>query len=474
MATITIQHLTYAPPARETPVLKDLTATFRGGRFSLLTGPSGSGKTTLLRLIAGLTPLPTTGTITFDDQALASLPATTRSRSVALLFQEPSTQFTMDTVTNELRFVLENQAVDPAQMPARIDAALAFVGITKLRDRALMQLSGGEQQKVALASIVAMDSDVILLDEPFASIDPPTRQVLMTKLVQLCRERHKTVILADHDLSGYDQWVDHLTVLDHGMATQLSTEATQARLAAFTPERLRLTQVQLPAPGAPQVLTGHQLGLRRGTRQLLRPQDLAILAHKTTLITGPNGSGKSTFFRSLVRLSSYDGMITYRQQDIQKLRRRTYARHVGLMFQAAQAQFLNVTLGEELALSQKNGQHAYFTPDRVAAALKALQLDGREDQVIYSLSSGQQKKFQLLCMLMMAPDVLLLDEPLKGLDLASIHAVRQLLTTTQADLKLTLVLISHQLSGLDSFIDYHLALADQHFSYQAQEVRHES
>lgn len=465
MATVSIQHLTYTPGDRPTPVLRDLTATFAGGRFSLLTGPSGSGKTTLLRLLAGLTPVPDGAALTFDGRPLAAIAPTQRSRAVALLFQEPSTQFTMDTVAHELQFVLENQSVDPAEIPTRITAALDFIGITALRDRQLMQLSGGEQQKVALASIVAMDSDVILLDEPFASIDPPTREILLTKLVALCTQHQKTIILADHDLSGYAQWVDHLTVLDHGQATQLSARATQDRLAAFTPARLRLSHISLPTATTPSILVGTQLGLRQGDRQLVRPQNLAFAAHRTTLITGPNGSGKSTLFRALVRLGAYQGRLTYRDHDIQKLRRRAYARHVGLMFQAAQSQFLNVTLGEELALSQQNGNADYFTPDRVQAALEQLNLAGREDQVIYSLSSGQQKKFQLLCMLIMAPDVLLLDEPLKGLDLASIHAALDLLTTTQRDLHLTLILISHQLSGLDAFVDYHLVLHQQQFSY---------
>lgn len=465
MATVNIEHLTYAPD-HQAPVLKDLTATFLGGRFSLLTGPSGSGKTTLLRLIAGLTPLPTGATLTFNGQPLAAQSPQQRSQTVALLFQEPSTQFTMDTVTNELRFALENQQVSPAAMPGKIDAALAFVGITDLRDRNLMQLSGGEQQKVALATIVAMDSDVILLDEPFASIDPATRQTLLDRLVKLCRDQGKTIILADHDLSGYAQWIDHLTVLHAGQVTTLSVAATQARLAAFTPERLQLTHVQLPTAQDKSCFEAKGFGLSQNDRTLILPEDLPLLTHKTTLITGPNGSGKSTFFRSLVRLGRYQGTITYQGRDIQRIRRRTYARHVSLMFQSATAQFLNVTVAEELALSQRYGNATYFTPDRIQAALAQLDLSGRDEQIIYSLSSGQQKKLQLLCMLMMAPEVLLLDEPFKGLDLNSIQAALTLLTTTQRDLDLTLIIISHQLGGLSPYVDYHLDLAHQQLTYQ--------
>ena len=447
-------------------MLDRLSGTFLAGKFSLLTGVSGGGKSTLLKLIAGLLPNDEPASITFDDQPLSAIAPGQRASTVAMLFQEPSTQFTMDTVENELRFALENQQVPATEIPRRSDAALAFVGITPLKHRKLMQLSGGEQQKVALAIIVAMDSDVILLDEPFASIDPPTRLVLLEKLVALCTKRGKTIILADHDLSGYQQWVDHLAVLADGQLHLLSTAETQTRFAAFTPQRLQLTHVQLPNDQLTVCLRGTQLGLAHGARQLLTPQNLKFYAHRTTLITGPNGSGKSTLFKALVRLGHYQGHITYRDTDIKKIRKRHYARQVGLMFQAASAQFLNVTVAEELALSQKYGNSTYFTSARIQQLLQQLNLAGRDDQVLYSLSSGQQKKLQLLCMLIMAPAVLLLDEPLKGLDYASIQAVMHILTMVQRDLNLTLILISHQLSGLNDLVDLHLQLADHQLTYQ--------
>lgn len=466
MATVTIQSLTYTYPKQSRPVLDHLSGTFPTGKFSLLTGVSGGGKSTLLKLIAGLLPNPDDTTVTFDGQPLNAITPTDRAKTVAMLFQEPSTQFTMDTVENELRFALENQQVPAGEIADRSDAALAFIGITDLKFRKLMQLSGGEQQKVALAIIVAMNSDVILLDEPFASIDPPTRLVLLEKLVALCNERGKTIVLADHDLSGYQQWVDHLAVLADGHLTLLSVDETRARFAAFTPQRLQLTHVQLPSDQLTVCLQGTALGLAHGDRQLIAPQSLSFYAHKTTLITGPNGSGKSTLFRALVRLGHYQGHIAYRDTDIKKIRKRRYARQVGLMFQAAAAQFLNVTVAEELALSQKYGNSTYFTPDRVHALLDQLNLAGRDEQVLYSLSSGQQKKIQLLCMLIMAPEVLLLDEPLKGLDYASIQAVMAILKTVQHDLDLTLILISHQLSGLDALVDLHLQLEDHQLTYQ--------
>ncbi|MFC6274413.1 ABC transporter ATP-binding protein [Levilactobacillus tangyuanensis] len=471
MAVVNVTHLTYHYAHQSKPVLNDLNVTFPTGKFSLLTGASGGGKSTLLKLMAGLMPLSDTGTITYDGRPWSSIPAGQRSQTVAMLFQEPSLQFTMDTVENECRFVLENLQVDPATMPDRIAASLAFIGITALRHRNLMTLSGGEQQKVALAIIVAMDSDVILLDEPFASIDPIARQVLLDKLVALCTDHGKTIVLADHDLSGYAEWVDHLAVLEHGQVNLLSPSETQARFANFTPAKLAIHPA-MPRPTNPIVLQGSQIRLYQGDRDLIKPQNLAFYEHKTTLITGPNGSGKSTLFRALVRLGHYQGTFNYHETNIQKIRQRRYARQVSLMFQTAAAQFLNVTVAEELALSLKYGRTKDFPSERIDQLLERLDLSGRHDQVLYSLSSGQQKKLQLLCMLIMAPPVLLLDEPFKGLDLASVTTVVAILREIQAEFKLTLILVSHQLSGLDDLVDYHLQLDHQHLQYVG--VFHES
>lgn len=465
MVNVSIHNLTFTYPQQSRPVLNAVNASFPAGQFSLITGVSGGGKSTLLKLIAGLLPSDTTG-ITFNNRTLTAIPATQRSRTVAMLFQEPSTQFTMDTVANELQFALENQQVPANEIPQRLTAALDFIGITALRNRKLMHLSGGEQQKVALAIIVAMDSAVILLDEPFASIDPATRLVLLQRLAQLSREQGKTVILADHDLSGYTDYVDRLTVLTDGQLTHLSPTATQDRLATFAPAKLRLQHVTVPANNQEALIQGHQLSLTANDRTLVTPQNLGFFAHRTTLITGPNGSGKSTLLRALVKLGHYHGEITYAGTDIHRLKRRRYARQVALMFQSAATQFLNVTVDEELALSLKNSFADHFTPAMATQLLTELNLADHREQIVYTLSSGQQKKLQLLCMLIMAPDVLLLDEPFKGLDYQSLQTVIRILKDVQRDLDLTYILVSHQLSGLDTFADYHLQLTDQHFVYR--------
>ncbi|MFC6182453.1 ATP-binding cassette domain-containing protein [Lactiplantibacillus daowaiensis] len=472
MATIALNNLTFTYPQAVAPTLQHVSLTFTSGHFTLLTGPSGTGKSTLLKLMTGLLPLDDPAAIQYDQVNLSAIDQTDRAAKVAMLFQNPNQQFAMDTVENELVFALENRQVDPTQMAARITAALDFVGISALRQRKLLHLSGGEKQKVALAVIVAMDSDVILLDEPFASVDPTARASLLRRLVQLRDKAGKTIILADHDLTDYQALVDDVVKVTPARNIVPVTVAQRPALFQAFEQRVSTTTTwPQPTSGQPAFKL-HQLALTQGQHQLLQPTDLTLFQQHVTLITGPNGSGKSTFFEALVRLHAYQGRISYAGQDIQRLKRRAYARQVALLFQDAETQFLNITVQEELAQSQKHAAGTYFTTARIQQALAQLNLAGRDEQVIYTLSEGQKKKLQILLMLIMQPPVLLMDEPLKGLDLASINALVQLLQTTLAATQQTLVIISHQLTGLTPLIDYHLHFDQQQLRYQG--VPHES
>jgi len=469
MANIALENLTYTYPEAQAPTLNQIQFTFKAHQFTLLTGPSGTGKSTLLKLMTGLLKL-TEGRIRYDEQPLTTIAATERAGKVALMFQNPNQQFAMDTVENELVFALENRQVPADEIQAKLMAALAFVGISDLRERNLNHLSGGEKQKVALAVIVAMDSDVILLDEPFASVDPAARASLLHRLVQLRDQAGKTIILADHDLTDYETLVDQVVRITPNRQLIAVPHADWSTLfAAFArTERTEQTDQhwELPKQPAEPLFQLQQVALTQGRHRLLQPTDLTLLQHHNTLITGPNGSGKSTLFESLVRLTDYDGQISYLTDDIKTLRRKRYARQVALLFQDAETQFLNITVAEELAQSQKYAYGDHFTPARITAAMQQLNLAGHEDQVIYTLSEGQKKKLQILLMLIMQSPVLLMDEPLKGLDLASVQALVTLLQSTIAVTHQSLIIISHQLTGLAPLIDYHLRFEQQHIQYR--------
>ncbi|MHA8263311.1 ABC transporter ATP-binding protein [Lactobacillaceae bacterium Melli_B3] len=472
MPTVNVNNFTFTYDQQSQPILADVNLAFADHQISLIAGPSGTGKSTLLKSIAGLYPEfangDYTGSISFGDQNIKSIAATDMSGMVSMMFQNPNQQFTMTKVYDEIQFALENRQMDPAAIPEKIDSALEFVNITKLKDRDLHSLSGGEKQKVALAIIIAMDSKVILLDEPFASLDRQSRSDLLHQLTRLRDEKQKTVIMIDHDLSGYDHIADAYFYLyaDQHQITPLDAQGSAKLLTPFDDQEI--AAVKLPLPGSKQqsVMELEHLQLTQNQRSLLSVDQFNIYANYITLITGENGIGKSTLFKAMTRLLNYQGTIAYQGQNIQKIRKKQYFENVALVFQDAEMQFIDITVKEELALSIKNAVHHNYAPDDIETMLKALELDGRDDQVVYTLSEGQKKKLQILEMLIMGTDVLLMDEPFKGLDLQSLQVVVQMLKHASQRFHQTIVIISHQLNGLATLFDYHIEFKNQQLAYK--------
>lgn len=437
------------------PILKNITAEFTAGKIHLLTGVSGSGKSTILKLIAGLLPK-------YGGEIVAGAVDVPTDARIGMVFQDPLMQFALDTPRHELEFTLENCQVPTDKIPESVKEALQFGKVDDLANRLITTLSGGQQQRVALAAATAMQPNVLLLDEPFANIDEENRQLILKQLVRLNSDYHTTIIITDHDLHGYKRLHPLVWQLTKRHLTQLSSKnSSQLLTASATPQ---ITTV-LPSSTLPAIIKFDELAIKRENHSLLLPTNLGIVKNKITLLTGPNGIGKSTLLKAIARLLKYEGKIEYAGENIQKISPGKYYKHLGLIFQHANDQFLNVTVGEELALGFKTCQNPYFNQQQVNEALAALGLNGREDQVVYSLSGGQKKKLQILLMLMRGQETLLLDEPFTGLDPASLKTVLQLIKASQKEEPQTLLIVSHQLSGLDDFIDYHLTMNHQHLNY---------
>ncbi|MQB65700.1 ATP-binding cassette domain-containing protein [Limosilactobacillus reuteri] len=437
------------------PILKNITAEFTAGKIHLLTGGSGSGKSTILKLIAGLLPK-------YGGEIVAGAVDVPTDAHIGMVFQDPLMQFALDTPRHELEFTLENCQVPTDKISERVKKALRFGKVDDLANRLITTLSGGQQQRVALAAAMAIQPNVLLLDEPFANIDEENRQLILKQLVRLNSDYHTTIIITDHDLHGYERLHPLVWQLTKGHLAQLSSKnSSQLLTASATPQ----ITTALPPSTLPTIIKFDELAIKRENYSLLLPTNLGIVKNKITLLTGPNGIGKSTLLKAIARLLKYEGKIDYAEENIQKISSGKYYKHLGLIFQHANDQFLNVTVGEELALGFKTCQNPYFNQQQVNEALAALGLNGREDQVVYSLSGGQKKKLQILLMLMRGQETLLLDEPFTGLDPTSLKTVLQLIKASQKEKPQTLLIVSHQLSGLDGFIDYHLTMNHQRLNY---------
>ncbi|MFL4499932.1 ABC transporter ATP-binding protein [Weissella sp. MSCH1] len=459
MTTLAVKNFSFAYDTGQRNILNNISFSPVAGSFNLLIGPSGSGKSTLLKAMAGLMPkfggIVTGGQILLDGQDIQPVAPFERAKRVAMLFQNPDRQFAMRTAPEQIAFALENIQLPAEQIQDRVADVMTRLNLTAFAEQDLMTLSGGEKQRVALATILAMDSDIILLDEPFANVDPQARQTLLHDLQVLQQTQGKTIVISDHDLSGYAELVDNLYVLEATTGTLQSASLTcLTNLAPVVPF------VGQPNPAGD--LGWRQLHVSVGERTLLTGTTFTVPSQQIGLISGANGIGKSTLFKALTKQISATGTITWAEQDTRKIKAKAWAKRVALIFQTATDQFVTMTVAEELALSQRQTAYPdFWTAERVADAVAQLNLTSVMDHIVYQLSGGQQKKLQTLVMLIMGQPVLLLDEPLAGLDQDSVQAVMTLLQTTVHATQQAILMISHQRQGLADFIDYELVFAEQ-------------
>lgn len=470
MTTLSVSNLTFAYDPSRPPILQQLNLSLEPGSFNLLIGPSGSGKSTLFKLLAGLYPeyggTISAGTVKLNNQEVSTLVPFERARHIALLFQNPTRQFAMRTVEEQMTFALENLQLTPQRIAELVTATLKQLGLESFRRRQLLELSGGEQQRIALATILAMGSDIILLDEPFANVDQAGRKTLLADLKAMQIQESKSIFITDHDLTGYRQLVDHLY--------EVNTD--QKNIHEISRQRLDLTAAETPVQNRMNkvsIFGWHDLSFQAGSRTLLKPHSFKLPEGQVGLLSGANGAGKSTLFSALSHQLNYHGQVLYKNKKSEKMRIKKWARIVGVVFQNSTDQFIKLEAQDEIALSQQNSlQPYYWTERRITAAINQLNLAEVLNHVSYQLSGGQQKKLQVLSMLIMSQPILLFDEPLAGLDAVSLKNVMQLIKKTVTDLKISSLLISHQRVGVTEFVDYELKLADKSLTIEGEVKEH--
>ncbi len=215
-----IQNVSFRYRGAWQPALRHVSLEIHRGEFLLVTGPTGSGKSTLLRLINGLIPNFHEGEMEGDVSVLGMNTKTTRPNRLATrvgtVFQFPEEQIVASKVWRDVAFGLENLLQSRQEIRERVDQALAFVGLERLREREVITLSGGEKQRLALASVLAMKPEILLLDEPAAELDAAGRADLIALLVRLHRKEGMTLAIADHRLDDLIGVVDRIVVLNDG------------------------------------------------------------------------------------------------------------------------------------------------------------------------------------------------------------------------------------------------------------------
>lgn len=253
MALIETKNVTYTYPSATKPSITDVSIKIEKGQFTLITGPSGCGKTTLCRCFNGLIPHfyqgELKGDITTAGLNVAEHPIYNLAKLVGLVFQNPENQLFALSVEKDVAFGLENLGIPREEMRKRVDQALELTDIYDLRDRAPHELSGGQQQRVAIASVLAMQPEVIVLDEPTSFLDPLCAKKIFEVICDLNKRLGITVVLVEHRLDLTAKYTDHIIIMDEGKVVQDGDpreilRSEEARLLGIgIPKATRLYQI---------------------------------------------------------------------------------------------------------------------------------------------------------------------------------------------------------------------------------------
>ena len=245
MVVIETKDVTYTYPGATKPSIENLSITINKGDFVILTGPSGCGKTTLCRCFNGLVPHfyngKLEGTITVADLNVADHKIYELARHVGLVFQNPENQLFALSVEKDVAFGLENFAMPRDEMRKRVDWALQIAGISDLSERPPHELSGGQQQRVAIASVLAMQPDIMILDEPTSFLDPVGAEKIFEVLNELNKKLGITIILVEHRLDLAAKYANHVIVMNEGKVALTGTPRE-----IFTSEKARLIGIGIP------------------------------------------------------------------------------------------------------------------------------------------------------------------------------------------------------------------------------------
>ncbi|MCR4960948.1 MAG: energy-coupling factor ABC transporter ATP-binding protein [Lachnospiraceae bacterium] len=435
---------------KEQESLKNINLTVNDGDVVLVCGPSGCGKSTLVRCVNGLIPHfyhgELTGKVTVGDIDVSQTTLRKLSRHVGTVFQNPRSQFFNVDTTSELAFGCENFGMDPGEIEERINRMVNRHDLSKLMDRSIFKLSGGEKQKIACASIAVEPVDVIILDEPSANLDYKGICELQ-KMIAAWKEEHKTVLIAEHRIAYLFPYITRALLMNSG---EIVKEYTASEIKGLSEEELhslglRAEDNQDPARAAVEgikTLRGSQKMLLsdmkyayRGEKPVFDIPKMEIPTGEIVGIVGANGAGKSTFLRCLCGMERKCKATLSVGNEVRKNKKRRQS--IYMVMQDVNHQLFTDSVLEEVMISQDKEDK-----EAALAILRTLDLEEFADKHPLALSGGQKQRVAIASAIASERDIILFDEPTSGLDYYHMVQVSEILKQLK-DKGRTVIIVTH-------------------------------
>lgn len=491
------------------PTLYNIDLAVYPGEKVLIVGPSGSGKSTLAHCINGLVPFSfpgeSTGTLTVGGQDPSKAGIFGMSKLVGTVLQDTDGQFIGLTVAEDIAFALENDCVEQAEMFSKVDEVAEIVDVKTLLSHAPTELSGGQKQRVSMAGVMIDDVDILLFDEPLANLDPATGKKAIDLIDKISRTTGKTVLIIEHRLEdALYRDVDRIVVVGDGRIVAdrkpdelLCTDILEKEgireplyitalkhagceiLQETHPQHIEsmdlapykekvqawFRKAKLPParPGKESALEVLDLDFSYITGSpVLRNIDFKIGKGEMLSIVGKNGAGKSTLSNLVCGFISPDrGSILLGGTDISSKSIKERGEVIGLVMQNPNQMISKPMIYDEVALGLAvRGVPEEEVKERVYETLKICDLYPFRNWPISALSFGQKKRVTIASILVMNPEVLILDEPTAGQDFRHYTEIMEFLKEINDRLGITIIMITHDMHLMLEYTDRAIVIAD--------------
>ena len=443
---IHIQNVSFTYEQADTPSLKNINLSVKTGECVLLCGKSGCGKTTLIRLLCGMLPDFYNGVFTGSVSVKGIDPVTAPmyeiAKTVGTVFQNPRTQFYTVNTTSEIAFGCENFGMEPKLIRDRVYETADALHINSLLDRNIFQLSGGEKQKIAFASIYAVNPDIYVLDEPSSNLDNHAIGELQSML-QFLKAHGKTIVIAEHRIRYLKELADRAVYMKEG---QIEKEYTMQELDSMSiAERMETGIRPVSLDGFSSIIKeqsessgdiGGNASIQmkdvcfsytkyKGQPSLTIPE-ACFPAGTVIAVTGNNGAGKSTLVSVVGGLLKNKKGTVKLNGNIQSAKERLFVSY--MVMQEVNHQLFTDSVKEEIVLGVKN-------PDEEAlnAVLTKMDIERLKDRHPMTLSGGQKQRVAIAAAVFCKKKILIFDEPTSGLDFFHMMQTAELIKTLKAD-----------------------------------------